>query len=38
MENNEAHAVSIKHLYVVILEIGYEPCAREATKTKFEKA
>jgi hypothetical protein len=31
-------AVSIKHLLVVILEISYEPCARKATKTKFEKA
>ena len=29
--------VSIKRLHVAILEISYEPCARKATKTKFEK-
>ena len=34
--NNEAHMVSLKRLHVAILEIGYEPRPRKATKTKFE--
>ena len=31
------NTVSFKRLLVAILEIGYEPCAWKATKTKFEK-